>query len=83
MPTECETEPDDAVTMTRYVPVAVVPVVETVKGAAADPPLVNTRLEGFSEAVGPGVRMEAVKVTLPVNPLRLCRLIADEAEEPC
>jgi hypothetical protein len=81
--TERDVEPEEAVTMTRYVPAAVVLVVETVRGVAADPSLVSTRVVGFSVAVGPGVGIEVVKVTLPVNPLRLCRLIADEAEKPC
>ena len=81
--TERDVEPDDAVTMMRYVPEAVELVVETVNGVAADPPLINVRLVGLRDAVGPGVGSEAVRVTLPVNPLRLCRSIAEKAEEPC
>ncbi len=46
------------------------------------PPADNTRLAGLSEAVNPLDEDTAVKVTVPVNPPRLARLIVEVEVDP-
>jgi hypothetical protein len=55
--------------------------VKTVKVAVADAPGVNVTLVGLKVAPGPP-ETARVRVTLPLNPLRLFTVMTDVPEEP-
>ena len=69
------------VTVTVYWPGETEVCVKTVKVAVAEPPRDRCTIVGLMFAPGPP-ETPVVRVTLPLNPLRLVMVIADVAEEP-
>ena len=71
--------------MTEYVPAGVALVVETVRFDLAEPPAVRVTLGGFRTTVGPlanAGETAAVRLTEPVKPPTLVKLILNIAERP-
>lgn len=48
----------------------------------AEPPALNETLEGFSVTVGPAGEIVGERLTLPVKPFRLTKVMVDLPEEP-
>ncbi len=63
-------------------PESVEGVVETVNVEVADMPAVIVTLMGLNEGVGPAGEMDAAKLIVPLNPLKLVKLMIEVVEGP-
>jgi hypothetical protein len=57
-------------------------VVPIVKVEEAEPPAPNETLEGFSATVGPAGETVDDRMTVPMKPFRLTKVMVDFPEEP-
>ena len=71
-----------AVTVITYDPDGVVEVVDTVRGEVPVPPAERVTVAGLKDADGPLGETTVEMLTVPVNPPRLVRLIAEVADVP-
>jgi hypothetical protein len=79
---DSEPLPAVAVTVTRYTPGAVEPLVVTVKVAVAFPPALTVALLGLKFAVGPAGDTDPLSANVPEKPPRLDRATVEVTEEP-
>lgn len=78
----CEIEPLDPVRATTYVPRGVEDEADAVNVEVPVPPLDRVTLVMLKASVRPAGEEESDSITVPVNPLRLVRVVVEDTEEP-